>query len=43
MTGLDQEAATDPDGPTGKLATWVADLKFDDVPHYVVERAWGAH
>jgi 2-methylcitrate dehydratase PrpD len=39
MTALDQEAATDPDGPTGKLATWVADLKFDDVPQNVVERA----
>jgi len=39
MTGLDQEAATDPDGPTGELATWVADLTFDDVPQNVVERA----
>lgn len=39
MTAPDHEFATDPDGPTGKLATWVADLKFDDVPHYVVERA----
>src|SRR5271169_2005584 len=24
MTALDQEAATDPDAPTGKLATWAA-------------------
>jgi 2-methylcitrate dehydratase PrpD len=39
MTALDQEPATDPDGPTGRLATWVADLKFDDVPRDVVERA----
>ena len=34
-----QDAATDPNGPTGKLATWVADLTFDDVPLNVVERA----
>ena len=39
MTALEQESATDPDGPTGKLATWVADLKFDDVPQDVIERA----
>ncbi|MBV8860498.1 MAG: MmgE/PrpD family protein, partial [Mycobacterium sp.] len=32
-------AATDPDGPTGRLATWVADLTLDDVPHDVAERA----
>lgn len=31
--------ATDPAGPTGKLATWVADLALDDVPGSVVERA----
>jgi 2-methylcitrate dehydratase PrpD len=39
MTAVHQEAATDPNGPTGKLATWVADLKFDDVPPNVIERA----
>jgi 2-methylcitrate dehydratase PrpD len=39
MTAAHQEAATDPNGPTGKLATWVADLKFDDVPPNVIERA----
>ena len=39
MTAAHQEAATDPNGPTGKLATWVADLTFDDVPPNVVERA----
>ena len=33
------QAATDPDGPTGRLATWVADLTLDQVPHHVVERA----
>jgi hypothetical protein len=32
-------AATDPAGPTGRLATWAADLKFDDVPAAVTERA----
>jgi 2-methylcitrate dehydratase PrpD len=30
---------TDPAGPTGRLATWVADLTFDDVPTAVTERA----
>jgi 2-methylcitrate dehydratase PrpD len=39
MTAVQPTAATDPDGPTGKLATWVADLTLDDVPHNVVERA----
>ncbi|MGA7054506.1 MAG: MmgE/PrpD family protein [Mycobacterium sp.] len=39
MTARPQEAATDPDGPTGKLATWVADLTFGDVPQDVVARA----
>ena len=39
MTAREQESATDPDGPTGKLATWVADLKFDDVPQDVIDRA----
>ena len=39
MTAAHQEAATDPNGPTGRLATWVADLTFDDVPPNVVERA----
>jgi 2-methylcitrate dehydratase PrpD len=39
VTAVHQQAATDPDGPTGQLATWVADLKFDDVPQNVIERA----
>ncbi|MDT5115099.1 MAG: hypothetical protein QOE30_838, partial [Mycobacterium sp.] len=39
MTAVQQQAATDPAGPTGRLATWVADLRLDDVPHAVVERA----
>lgn len=32
-------AATDPSGPTGALATWVAGLTIDDIPPHVVERA----
>jgi 2-methylcitrate dehydratase PrpD len=39
MTVLTQRAATDPAGPTGRLATWVAGLTLDDVPHPVVRRA----
>lgn len=31
--------ATDPAGPTGRLATWVAGLTLDDVPPHAVERA----
>src|ERR1700739_1195099 len=39
MTAVQQQAATDPAGPTGRLATWVADLPLDDVPRQVVEQA----
>ena len=39
MTAMQQQAATDPEGPTGRLATWVADLTMDDVPPHVIERA----
>jgi 2-methylcitrate dehydratase PrpD len=39
MTAMHPQAASDPDGPTGRLATWVADLTLDQVPHHVVERA----
>ncbi|OBF16100.1 MmgE/PrpD family protein [Mycobacterium kubicae] len=31
--------ATDPAGPTGRLATWVADVGLGDIPIQVVERA----
>jgi aconitate decarboxylase len=31
--------ATDPSGPTGRLATWVAETTLDDVPTSVRERA----
>jgi 2-methylcitrate dehydratase PrpD len=39
MTALDLERPTDPDGPTGTLATWVANLTLDDIPPDVVDRA----
>jgi 2-methylcitrate dehydratase PrpD len=39
MTAVQQQAATDPAGPTGRLVTWVADLTLDDVPQTVIERA----
>src|ERR1700743_390286 len=39
MTAVHEQPATDPEGPTGQLATWVAELTLDDVPQIVVERA----
>ena len=39
MTAATQQAATAPLGPTGKLASWVAELSLSDVPAQVVERA----
>ncbi|OBJ72638.1 MmgE/PrpD family protein [Mycobacterium colombiense] len=39
MSTVQQRVATDPAGPTGRLATWVAELTLDDVPAAVVERA----
>ena len=46
MAGVDPKvvnraagAATDPDGPTGRLATWLAATTLDDVPSRVRERA----
>jgi aconitate decarboxylase len=46
MAGVDPKvvnraagAATDPDGPTGRLATWLATTTLDDVPSRVRERA----
>ena len=39
MSALSQQAATDPAGPTGRLAGWVAGLTLDDVPPEVVDRA----
>jgi aconitate decarboxylase len=31
--------ATDPEGPTGRMATWLAQLNLNDVPQKVRERA----
>jgi 2-methylcitrate dehydratase PrpD len=39
MPALDLERPTDPDGPTGTLATWVAGLTLDAIPPEVVDRA----
>src|SRR3984893_833596 len=39
MTAVQQLAATDPAGPTGRLATWVANLTLDEIPQTVIERA----
>ncbi len=39
MTAATAQAATDPAGPTGRLAIWVAELTREQVPHEVVERA----
>src|SRR6201987_2375559 len=39
MTAVHQQAATDPNGPTGSLATWIADLTLDQAPPNVIERA----
>ncbi|BAX93565.1 MmgE/PrpD family protein [Mycobacterium shigaense] len=39
MTAVQQHNATDPAGPTGQLVGWVADLRLDDVPAPVLERA----
>ncbi len=37
--GKPARPATDPAGPTGRLATWVADTTLDDVPASVRDRA----
>ncbi|MGB9305787.1 MAG: MmgE/PrpD family protein [Mycobacterium sp.] len=39
MSTMHEQAATDPDGPTGRLATWVWNLTLDDVPAHVAQRA----
>ena len=38
-TGKPARPATDPAGPTGRLATWVAKTTLDDVPASVRDRA----
>jgi hypothetical protein len=37
--GKAARAATDPNGPTGRLATWLAETTLDDVPAPVREHA----
>jgi 2-methylcitrate dehydratase PrpD len=39
VTRRDCRAATDPAGPTGRLATWLSQLRLDDVPTHVQARA----
>jgi len=39
MTSKSARAATDPNGPTGRLATWLADTKLVDVPPSVGRKA----
>src|SRR6266481_1665706 len=39
VAGKRARGATDPNGPTGRLATWLADTTLDDVPTSVRERA----
>src|SRR5271163_43260 len=38
-SGNTNRPATDPAGPTGRLATWVANTTLDDVPASVRDRA----
>ena len=39
VAGKPARAATDPNGPTGRLATWLADTTLDDIPPSVREHA----
>jgi hypothetical protein len=39
VAGKRARAATDPNGPTGRLATWLANTTLDDIPTSVRERA----
>jgi aconitate decarboxylase len=39
VAGKPVRAATDPNGPTGRLATWLADTPLDDIPPAVREHA----
>ncbi len=38
-SGVSSRLATDPDGPTGRLATWVAQTRLDDIPASVRDHA----
>ncbi len=39
MAGKPACTATDPKGPTGQLATWLADITLDAIPSSVCENA----
>ena len=39
VAGKPARAASDPNGPTGRLATWLANTTLDDVPSSVREHA----
>lgn len=39
QTATPTRTASEPNGPTGKLATWLANFALDDVPASVIERA----
>src|ERR1700731_5364482 len=39
VAGKRARAATDPNGPTGRLATWLANTTLDDIPTSVRDRA----
>ena len=39
VAGKRARGATDPNGPTGRLATWLANTTLDDIPPSVRERA----
>src|SRR6266481_8259845 len=39
VAGKRARASTDPNGPTGRLATWLANTTLDDIPTSVRERA----
>lgn len=39
VSATTRRQATDPDGPTGRLATWLAALQLEDVPQAVRDRA----
>src|ERR1700726_4984167 len=39
VAGKRARAVTDPNGPTGRLATWLANTTLDDIPRSVRERA----
>ncbi len=39
VAGKPARAASDPNGPTGRLATWLANITLNDVPSSVAKHA----